>query len=483
MDAAESIAAGPAPGALPSLDAEPAVAPLPSFLASSRELLVLAAPLIVSQSFMTVQVFLDTVLLARHDPLEMAASFPAMMWYWLVFGFLQVTAGYTSTFVAQYTGAGRPSRVGPAVWQGIHFAVIAGLLFLFMVPAAPHLIALGGHTEALQVLETAYLQCLACAALPMLVMGAVNGFFSGRGLTWTVLLIEAFGTAVNLALALPLIFGRLGCPEMGIAGAGWATVAGSFASAALALALLLRPSYRLEFATATGWRPERELFVRLMRYGGPAGAQVFLDVLVFHLFTQLVGRLGEAATGATTLTVRLNMIAFLPMLGLGQAVCILVGQRLGANRADLAERGTYTGLAWMFGYMCVVATIYLTIPGVLVSLFEKEQGSAQFAEVAATVPKLMVCVAIYSLADALNLTFAFALRGAGDTRFVSLLTFALAWPLMVVPTFVVVWVDATLYWAWGFATAHIFAMAVCFYWRFRSGKWRTMRVIEEAPAG
>src|SRR5207302_10646683 len=137
-----------------------------------------------------------------------------------------------------------------------------------------------------------------------------------------------------------------GFPEMGIEGAGWATVAGSATSALLALFLLLRPRYREQFATAAGWRPERELFGRLMKYGGPAGIQVFLDVLVFNVFVQLVGRLGEAAMGATTLTVRLNMIAFLPMMGLGQAVCIQVGQRLGANRPDLAERSVYTGLKW-----------------------------------------------------------------------------------------------------------------------------------------
>src|SRR5882724_7581823 len=116
----------------------------------SRELLSLALPLVVSQSFMTVQVFVDTILLAWHDPREMAASFPAVMWFWLPFGLLQVTAGYVSTFVAQYTGAGRPERVGPAVWQGVHFAALSGLLFLVMVPVAPQLIAVGGHTPALQ---------------------------------------------------------------------------------------------------------------------------------------------------------------------------------------------------------------------------------------------------------------------------------------------------------------------------------------------
>ena len=100
-----------------------------------------------------------------------------------------------------------------------------------MVPAAPYLIAIGGHTPALQALEVVYLRCLCFAALPMLVMAAVNGFFSGRGQTWTVLAIEAAGTAVNVALALVLIFGRAGFPELGIAGAGWATVTGSWTSA------------------------------------------------------------------------------------------------------------------------------------------------------------------------------------------------------------------------------------------------------------
>jgi multidrug resistance protein, MATE family len=453
----------------------PPRAPAPG---GSRELLTIALPLIVSQSFMTVQVFLDTVLLAWHDTREMAASFPAVMWYWLVFGLLQVTAGYVSTFVAQYTGAGRPGRVGPAVWQGIHFAAMAGLLFLLMVPAAPGLIAMGGHTSALQALEVTYLRCLAFAALPMLVMAAVNGFFSGRGQTWTVLGIEAAGTAVNVALALVLIFGRAGFPEMGIAGAGWATAAGSWASALLAVALFLRPGYRREFQTLSGWRIEPGLFGRLMKYGGPAGAQVFLDVLVFHVFVQLVGRLGEAQMGATTLTVRLNWVAFLPMMGVGQAVAILVGQRLGADRPDLAERSAYTGLKWVFGYMCLVAAAYLLFPRALVSLFEGNRDKSQLAEIAAIVPSLLVCVAIYSLADAVNVTFSFALRGAGDTRFVSLLTFALAWPIMVLPTIFVVQSGRSIYWAWGFATAYIIAMAGCFTLRFRSGRWKSMRVIE-----
>lgn len=482
----EPNATTPAPPETPTQTSELPTAPSPlptSTPGGSRELLKLAAPLILSQSFMTVQVFVDTVLLSWHDPQEMAASFPAVMWYWLFFGVLQVTAGYTSTFVAQYTGANRPNRVGPAVWQGIHFAIVAGVLFLVVVPLAPWLISLGGHSADIQKLETIYLKCLAFAALPMLVMGAVNGFFSGRGQTWIVLAIEGVGTAINVLLALVLIFGRLGFPEMGIEGAGWATVAGSWGGALFALALMFRKKYRVEFNTLEGWKPERELFKRLMKYGGPAGMQVFLDVLVFNFFTQLVGRLGDAALGATTLTVRLNMIAFLPMMGLGQAICILVGQRLGANQPELAEKSAYTGLKWSFGYMTLVALVYVTVPTLLLRVFEGDKEPEKFAAIAAIVPTLLICVAVFSVADAINLSFAFALRGAGDTKFVTILTFALAWPLMVIPTAITVYFGGSVYWCWAFATLHIFGMSVCFWFRFRSGVWKSMRVIEAAPEG
>jgi len=461
----------------------------------SKELLKLALPLIVSQSFMTVQVFVDTILLSWHNPLEMTASFPAIMWYWLFFGVLQVTAGYTSTFVAQYTGANRPHRVGIAVWQGIYFALIAGVVFLVVAPLSPLLISIAGPPPELHRPQTVYLRCLSFAALPMLVMAAVNGFFSGRGQTWTVLGIEAFGTVVNILLASVLIFGEQGItklglpgipgtPALGIEGAGWATVAGSYAAALLAITLMLRKKFRDQYGTASGWRPERELFGRLMRFGGPAGMQVFLDVLVFHLFTLFVVKLGVAAAGATTLTVRLNMIAFLPMMGLGQAVCILVGQRLGENRPDLAEKSVYTGLKWSFGYMCLIALAYVGIPTLLVSPFKPDDPAKaeEFAQIVSVVPTLMLFVAIFSLTDAVNLTFALALRGAGDTKYVTMLTFILAWPLMVIPTALTVWLGGNVYWCWAFATAHIMGMSVCFWFRFRGGKWKSMRVIEPGVA-
>src|SRR5262249_17726889 len=143
-------------------------------------------------------------------------------------------------------------------------------------------------------------------------------------------------------------------------------------------------------------------------------------------------------------------------------------------------KSAYTGLKWTVGYMTVVALVYLTLPGLIVTVFEGGRDPDDFAAVAAIVPGLLTCVAAYSLADAFCVTFGFALRGAGDTWFVTIATFCLAWPIMVIPTALVVQTGGSVNWAWWFATGHVFAMSLCFYLRFRTGKWKAMRVIEPA---
>ena len=451
----------------------------------SRELLALAVPLILSNGFLTVQITLDRLMLSWYGPEEVAASFPAAMLFWLPLALFQGTAAYATTFVAQYTGAGRPHRVGPAVWQGLHLSVVMGLLFVLLWPLAPAYVALGAHDPSLQSLEIVYFRTLCFAALPILITATVGSFFAGRGSPWAVLLMNGVGTVVNAGLAYLLIFGLYGFPRLGIEGAGWATVVGSWAAAGTALVLFWQPKFRRAYDTLAGWHPERELFVRLMKYGGPAGLQMALDVFTFTIFTMIIGQLGKATAAAVSIAITFNLFTFLPMYGMGQAVAIMVGQRLGEGRADLAERSTHLGFRWAMGYMTVVAVLLVAYPGPLIELFRTNPALADggatpvaWEEVAVLIPPLLVLIAIYSLADAANVVYSCALRGAGDTRFVTWLTFGLAWPLMVLPTYLIVNNGGSVLLAWGFVSFYVVVIAVCFWLRFRTGLWKSMRVIE-----
>jgi MATE family multidrug resistance protein len=395
--------------------------------------------------------------------------------------------------VAQYTGSGQHRRVGPVVWQALYFSLVAGVLFIALAPLAGPLVALSGHAPHLQELEATYLRCLAFAGLPLLVTASASSFFAGRGDSRTVLGINVVGLAVNGLLALLLIFGspRLGVPALGIAGAGWATVAGSSVSALLALGLLLRPRFREAYGTGSGWRFDPALFGRLMRFSLPNGIFVALDTLGFAVFVQLVGRLGEAALSATSVTFTLNLVVILPTLGIGQAVEILVGQRLGEDRPDVAARSTWVGYWLALGFTAALALVYLLFPGPLIELFEGGEGGAQREAVRELVPVLLRFVAVYCLFDTMNVVFSFALRGAGDTRFVTVRALDLSAQVLVVPTWLAVQGGGGLYAAWTFASLYVILLGLTFLSRFLQGQWRSMRVIEpaaeadgpEAPAG
>jgi MATE family multidrug resistance protein len=445
-----------------------------------RELLRLALPLIISNSFWTLQITIDRILLGRYSSDAVGAAVASVMLFWAPFALLQYTAAYASTFVAQYLGAGRPSRVGPVVWQALHFGVLGGVAFLLLVPAARPLAALAGHAPAVESLEATYFACLCFDALPMLVTAAASAFFIGRGDNWTVLLINTTGLVVNAVLGYAWIFGAWGFPEGGIAGAGWATVAGSCASAVLAMALFMRPRYRAEFHAPGGWRLDLPLFRRLMRFGLPSGLQVGLDVLAFALFTVLVGRMGKAELAASSVAFTLNVVTVLPSLGLGQAVAVLVGRRLGEDRPDLAERSTWTGIKVSGLYMVFMALLYVAVPDFLASFFRPAgpAGEADWLSVAALVPVLLRFTAVYSLFDGMNLIFSYALKGAGDTRFVTAVMLVLSWPMMVLPTWLAQREGWGILWAWGFASAYIIGLALVFLARFRGGRWKAMRVIE-----
>src|SRR5262249_10866656 len=180
-----------------------------------------------------------------------------------------------------------------------------------------------------------------------------------------------------------------------------------------------------------------------------------VDVLAFPVFVLLGGRLGPGELAATSITFTLNMVAVLPMVGTGQAVEVLVGQRLGEDRPDVAERTTWAGCRLGLLFTAVVALAYVLAPDLLARPFRDTADGAGWEEVRALVPVLLRFVACYCLFDTLNLVFSFALRGAGDTRFVNRVALSLAWPVMVLPTWAAWQYRWGLYWCWAFASLYI----------------------------
>jgi MATE family multidrug resistance protein len=210
----------------------------------------------------------------------------------------------------------------------------------------------------------------------------------------------------------------------------------------------------------------------------PSGLQIFLEVAAFSVFLLLLGRLGPQAMAATNLAFNINTLAFVPMIGVGIGVSTLVGQQLGRDRPDLAARATWTGF-WMAQiYMGGMAAAYFLVPDLF--LFGHAWGTdpARFESIRQTTVVLLRFVAAYCLFDAMNVIFAGALKGSGDTRFV-LATAAIMSPLPMVGCWLGMrWLGWELLACWGLITVWVCVLGLIYLGRFLDGRWRRMRVIE-----
>lgn len=441
----------------------------------------LALPLIISTGAGSLQMVIDRIFLTWYSADAMAGAMQAGIASLTITSLFIGTASYVNTFVAQYSGAGRDERTGPAVWQGIYFSLLAGILMLLFVPLTGPLFDWMRHDQPIRHYEVVYFQIMCVGAMPMLVASALSSFFTGRGRNAVVMYVNVGATAVNIVLDYALIFGKLGLPRWGVAGAAWATVIAFVFSMLAYFWLFAGHCYRKQCATISGYRFDYELFRRLLRYGFPNGVQFFLDICAFAIFVMLVGRISRIGLSATSIAFGINTIAFMPMVGLGISVSTLVGQALGKNQPSLAQRSTWSGFIMTYTYMAVLALGYWFLPELFLYPFSIGADKSEFAAIEPVAVKLLCFVAFYCLFDTGNIIFSAALRGAGDTRFVMVVAAVLGWLIMVFPSWLAVKYGFGLYAVWGFATAYVCLLAIVFLLRFLAGKWKNMRVIEAIP--
>src|SRR5262249_35942082 len=160
----------------------------------------------------------DRVFLTWESKESVAAALPASILFW---SFLSLPIGivmYLNVFVAQYDGAERPERVCASIWQGVYFAIVCGVLLTIPAFWSRDVFRFVGHADEVWPREATFFGWLCVGGMAALLPAALSCFFSGRGQTLIVLLVNSSAVVVNAGLDWALIFGRGPFPKLGIAG-------------------------------------------------------------------------------------------------------------------------------------------------------------------------------------------------------------------------------------------------------------------------
>jgi MATE family multidrug resistance protein len=440
--------------------------------AGLREILHLALPIIASMASYTMMGFIGTWLVALVGTAEVAAAMPAGL---VAYALTALPLGITqcvSTFTAQALGRGAPREGAAFAWQGLYLSLAVGIASFGLWPVAPEFFALFDHEPEVVVLEVTYFRIRLWGIGLAVFVGALNGFFYGIHRPLIPLVAMVAANIVNVLFASVLIFGKLGFPALGLAGAALAFVLGFIVQVLMLFgAFLSRPCHEA-FTTRSTWRLAWLRMRQLVHIGWPAGVQSAMDVLGWGvLIVLLVGRFGKEQSAASNIAIQYMTISFMPAFGLSQALTAIVGRYIGEGRRELVIQRTYEAFFLATVYMALMGIVYFLLRAPLMAFFTTDPAVIQIGGT------ILLCAAVFQIFDGMGITFAGALRGAGDTHWIAGITM-----LLLLGVFAplslgsVAWTNLESLGPWLAGTANVILLGLGLWWRFAQGKWQTINI-------
>jgi len=432
----------------------------------------LAWPIILENLFQTSLGTVSMLMVSRLGPAAIAGIGTATQLLWVTqAAFAAITTG-TTVLVAHFTGAKQPDDANTVVKQSMLVSLLLSLVFglLGFYLADWFIILMGADPDVVEA-GAAYLRITMAASFFMVTMFSISGALRGAGDSRTPMIVSGIINVVNVAASYVLIFGKLGVPPLGIAGAAWGVTISRAIGTGILFWFLVRGKGVISIRGRQDWAPDTKLIRRMMRLGLPTmGEQLLMSggMLVFAIISISLGTIVYAAQ---RITFQVMSLTYMPGFGYALAATAIVGQYLGAKRPDLSERANTH---------CVrMATILMTSIGILTAIFGKPlmRIFTQDPEMIRIGAEAMWVIALSWPTMAIGQVLAGSLRGAGDTRFPMYTTFLGVWLMRVPLSYllgpVLGWGLSGIYLAMSLDSA---ARAVACWLRYRTGSWREIEV-------
>jgi MATE family multidrug resistance protein len=442
------------------------------------EFLRIAFPLVVSTGVDAVQLFINRIFLSWYSREAFVAASPAGMAQWAIMSFFIGSLAYIDIFIAQCYGKKEYRSIGPAIWQSVYLSFVSAIIILFLSFFSEQFFTCLGHPHDVVVEEISFFKILCYGAFPTIAVTALSGFYTGRGKTKIVLFVWICGVAVNIILDFCLIFGRFGFPEMGINGAGLASNIASVVM--LFIYIFMIPSKKNNIIYSTRqFMPDFTFIKKFLKYAIPNGTQFFFDMTGFSIFMLIIGRIGIEELTASNIVTNISSLIAVPLVGCGLTTSVMVGNYLGKNKASIAKVSVKSASHILYTYALFMILIMIFLPNQLIYPFSRGAQTSTIDHIRPMAINLLRILAIYLIFDIINMIYSSAIKGAGDTIFVMKILTIFSVLLIIIPMyFIVVVFKFGIYVAWWCMLLYVIVLAFSFYFRYRSNKWKNIRVID-----
>jgi multidrug resistance protein, MATE family len=388
-----------------------------------KQIFILLIPILITQLGMFSMVFFNNIMSGRYNSSDLAGvAIGSSIWTPIFMGLSGILLA-VSPIVAQHFGEKKDREVASIVANGMHLAIIIGLLvmilgFILLNPILDKM----NLPSSVQATAHEYLVGLSFGILPLFIFNVLRSFIYALGKTRVVMVIMISSLPINFCLNYVLIFGHWGFPELGGAGAGYATSITYWAIAGITAFIIKTQdpfcSYRV-FSNLKMFSMEK--CKEILKIGVPMGLSTFFETSMFAVVTILISKFSITTIAAYQSA--LNIVSFLYMIpvSISLSQTVLVGYEVGARRYKDAK-----DYSWLGVYLSILIAL---VTGLLVVIFRYKVAGfySNEASVINLTAHFLIYALFFQISDAIQATAQAALRGYKDVNHSFIMTLVAYW--------------------------------------------------------
>jgi multidrug resistance protein, MATE family len=382
----------------------------------------LAYPVIIGQLGIIMMGVVDSIMVGRLGSIPLAA---ASLGNSLIFIILIIGIGSSivvSPLVAILVGANRHSECGVYFRQSLFINVILSFVMIGIILLSVNFVKYLDQPPEVVELAIIYMTIVGLSAIPLMIYQTYKQFIEGFSIMKPAMIIAILANIINAFANWVLIFGKYGFPQLGLAGAAWATFSSRVFMALVIMIYVMKNIKFKQYDVSFHFHGlDIPVIKKILSLGLPSGFQYLFEVGAFSLAVIMIGWIGANELAAHQIAINLASISFMAVLGISQASSIRVGNAMGDKNIANVRKAGFTGIILGASIMALAGLTFILLNNFLPTLYIDDKAVISIAS------RLIIIAALFQLSDGTQAVGIGVLRGLTDVKGPTIITFIAYW--------------------------------------------------------